>query len=120
MNTQTVDELTAQIKDDLRVAMKARKPVEVSALRSLLARISNAEAVQPTQAIASDDAAIAGAHLGVGSTETARRTLTPADVDKLIADEIKELQEAMQSVGEDSGYGQELSQKITLISKYTG
>ena len=119
MNTLTVDELTAQIKDDLRSAMKAGKSVEVSVLRSLLARISNAEAVQPSQATPEDDLSIAGAQRGVGSTEAVRRTLTPADVDELIAAEIKELQDAMQSVGEDSEYGQQLRRKADIISKYS-
>jgi len=118
MNTPTVDELTVRMKEDLRTAMKAGKSPEVSALRSLLARISNAEAVQPSQATPEDDLSIAGAQRGVGSTEAVRRTLTPADVDELIVAEIKEVQDAMQSVGEDSDYGQELRQKITIIGGY--
>ncbi|HSD56369.1 MAG TPA: hypothetical protein VLA92_04425 [Candidatus Saccharimonadales bacterium] len=119
MNSQTVDEITVQIKDDLRTAMKAGQSAEVSALRSLLARISNAEAVQLTTTAGLDDAPIAGAIQGVGSTEMARRMLSPDDVAAIIAAEVKELQDALAAVDEHSDYGQELRQKILTVSKYS-
>jgi hypothetical protein len=117
MNTQ-ITATVIQIKADLISAMKSGDKVMTSALRSLLARISNAEAVAPTQSSVSADIAIAGAHKGVGSTEAARHTLTSADITTIINDEITELRTALNAVDAHSDYGQELRQKIATIAKY--
>lgn len=59
----------------LSEAIRARDAAAVSALRSALAAIENAEAV---------DGADVTASTGVGSTEVARRSLTDSEVQELV------------------------------------
>lgn len=81
------------LRDRLRAAvpaaMKARDRSTVAALRSALAAIDNAEAVDPA-----DGAARAGAietsPVGVGAAEVARRMLSEADVAAIVTTEISE------------------------------
>ncbi len=86
-----VDEVRARLRADLKVAMKAREPEAVSALRTALAAIDNAEAVAVDgHAGALADGPIAGAMAGAGSTEAARRVLSMEDVRALLEAEIAE------------------------------
>jgi hypothetical protein len=112
-----VEDFQNRVTVDLREAMKARDTVKVSTLRSLLARISNAESVKVE--VAASDSAIAGAQVGVGATEVARRVLSEDDVQALIAAELAELLETIGSVGEQSEYGQELRRKAEVIEQYS-
>lgn len=74
--------------------MRERDKVAVSALRSGLGAIDNAEAV-PTEPMTLDgDSPIAGAAIGLGATEAARRELTPEDVHALLRAEVAERREA--------------------------
>lgn len=84
-----------QMRTDLVAAMRARDRDRVMALRSALAAMDDAEAVELTP----DDrllgkGAIAGASAGVGSTETARRVLLPDEVRSILVGEITEREEA--------------------------
>lgn len=86
-----VDEMRARLRADLKAAMKAREPEAVSALRTALAAIDNAEAVPVDGAAGSPtDGPIAGATAGAGSTEAARRELSAGEVRALLAAEIAE------------------------------
>ena len=72
----------------LTAAMRARDRVAVSALRSALARVSNAEAVHIDtlpRAGAVHDAAV-----GAGAADAPRRTLTEAEVRSLVEAEVAE------------------------------
>ena len=62
-----VSPLDARLRDDLKIAMKARDAAAVTALRTALAALANAEAVE---AVPVADA---------GPVEVARRDLTEAD-----------------------------------------
>lgn len=76
--------------------MKARDKPAVSALRSALAAIDNAEAVRLDAAPAADTASadVAGAVAGVGSAEVPRRDLSPAEVHAVVRNAISERETA--------------------------
>jgi uncharacterized protein YqeY len=70
--------------------MKAKDQVAVSALRSALAALANAEASSIAEAKGPVAGPIAGARLGVGAAEATRRDLTEDDVIDVLRDEIQE------------------------------
>ncbi|MGW6255988.1 hypothetical protein [Streptomyces sp. NPDC055085] len=80
--------LRSLLRTDLVAAMKARRTEAVSALRTAIAVIDNAEAVEtPAQAsvhAVSEHVAGAGTGTGVGSTEAERRVLSLDDVRALL------------------------------------
>ncbi|WP_322921181.1 GatB/YqeY domain-containing protein [Nocardioides renjunii] len=82
--------LRSRLRAALLEARRARDAGTVSALRTTLAALENAEAV-PTAARAG---AIEEAPVGVGSTEAARRVLDDADELALLESEIAALREA--------------------------
>lgn len=83
MNTT---ELRDALRVDLKTALRARDRTSMSALRSALAAIDNAQAV-PTEARAG---AVEDASVGVGTTEAERRTLTGADLRDILQQEVDE------------------------------
>jgi uncharacterized protein YqeY len=78
---------TVTLRRALTTALKARDAVAVSALRSALAAIENAGAVDPTHATAASGGSIAGAVEGLGASEVERR---PVDVRALVAAEVEQ------------------------------
>ena len=78
--------LRSLLRTDLVAAMKARRTEAVSALRTAIAVIDNAEAVDtPAQAsVHTVSEHVAGARTGVGSTEAERRILSLDDVRALL------------------------------------
>jgi uncharacterized protein YqeY len=80
----------ADLRRALTVAIKARDAVAVSALRSALAAIENATAVNAEPASSSPTGPIAGAVSGLGAGEVARRQLTEADVHALVSAEVEQ------------------------------
>lgn len=72
--------LRERMRTDLKTAMKARDAMVVSALRTTLAALDNAEAVDASDGPAIGDGPIAGAQAGVGSTEVPRRELAMSEV----------------------------------------
>jgi uncharacterized protein len=116
------DAIRARLELALRAAIKARDTVAVSALRSVLAAIGNAEAVpQPTRsatpttavtttvtsAPSADGAAasqhVAGGATGLGAAEADRKMLTGDETVALVRDEIAERQAAARQY-EDAGH----------------
>jgi uncharacterized protein YqeY len=83
------------LRDRLRAAvpaaMKARDRRTASALRSALAAIDNAEAVEIRDVRAG---AIEMSPVGVGAAEVARRELTEAEIAAVVRGEVEELREA--------------------------
>jgi poly-gamma-glutamate capsule biosynthesis protein CapA/YwtB (metallophosphatase superfamily) len=69
------------MRGDLIAAMKARDDLAVVALRSAIAAIDDAEAIDVDRTASRDANSehIAGASAGVGSTEVPRRVLSDAD-----------------------------------------
>ena len=84
--------LAEQLRAALRTAIKARDRVAVTALRSALAAIENAEAVEVTGA-AQHGLAIEQSP-GLGGAEVQRRTLTEADVARIVDAEIADREAA--------------------------
>jgi uncharacterized protein len=107
------DDLRDRLRRALPVAMKARDRPAMSALRSALAAIDNAEAVDPahgwSDGLAGDpgpagrEAADTGAGVvdaghpgfagtvaGVGATEAERRSLSPAQMEDIVRAEIED------------------------------
>jgi uncharacterized protein len=78
-----------RLRAALRQAMKDRDKNAVSGLRSAVAAIDNAEAVEagPLEAAS---AAMAGAHTGLGAAEARRRELAPTEVAALVQSEVDE------------------------------
>lgn len=93
MGTDGLDgDLGGILRDRLEVALRARDLVAVSALRSALAAIGNAEAVPPERVPRSGPVGgpIAGALDGLGAGEVARRSLSGAEVAEIVQAEITE------------------------------
>ncbi len=86
-----IDAIRATMRHDLVVALKARAADTASALRTALAAIDNAEAVDTSAATeVHHDGPVAGATVGLGSGEVARRVLTVADVQSVVGAVIAE------------------------------
>lgn len=84
--------MRATLRGDLKAALKGRDVVAVTALRSALAAIDNAEAVptdhRPDAVEGSEH--FAGAASGLGAAEAERRHLTEADLRSIVENEIRE------------------------------
>jgi uncharacterized protein YqeY len=108
-------DIRTRMRRALTAAMKARDRRAVTALRSALAAIDNAEAVDTanpppvdtantppateghppaTEGDPAGEGRIAGATVGVGAAEVARRTLTPAETLAIVREEVAERQTA--------------------------
>lgn len=103
--------LRQRLRDALGVAIKERDRVAVGALRSALAAIENAEAVD-VAALAEHGGAAGGTNLaieripiGVGAAEVARRELTEGDVERIVRGEVAE-REAAAATYERAGQGE--------------
>jgi uncharacterized protein YqeY len=90
----TESPLRAAVRDALTVAMKDRDRVATSALRSALAAIDNAEAVDVSLTPPEQPGVIAGGVVGLGAGEVARRTVTDDDVRAILRDAITERETA--------------------------
>jgi uncharacterized protein YqeY len=105
------DTWRATLRAALVAARKDRDSMRVSALRSALSAIDNAEAVPTAPAgaaapvSASGSAAIAGGVAGLGATEVDRRELSDEQIRGLLRAEIDERLAAAQQVG-DGGHAE--------------
>jgi uncharacterized protein YqeY len=134
---EATDDIRARMRRDLVDAMKARDQQAVAALRSTLARIDNAEAVDP-EAVdpeALDDEAdgyeaarypgeghsrVVGGVLGVGAAEVERRILTPEETAAIVRDEVTEREVAadvLERVGR-SDQAERLRAQASLLTTY--
>lgn len=85
--------LRVRLRQALPAAMRARDAAAVSALRSALAALDNAEAVPMAEAELLS-AAVEGSPVGVGVTEAARRELSESAVAGIVRAEAAERLEA--------------------------
>jgi len=88
-----------QVRRDLTAAMRRRDKVAVSALRSLLSALANAEAVEhqeptPSAGLSQSSEHVAGASIGVGSADVERRRLSDAERDDVVRHEVVERRQA--------------------------
>ena len=84
--------LRERMAASLTASMKARDRVAVAALRSALARVSNAEAVHVDTVAAAG--ALHDAPIGAGAADAPRRELTEADVRGIVEAEVAEHEHA--------------------------
>jgi uncharacterized protein len=89
-----------ELRRALTAALKARDGVAVSALRSALAAIENAGAVDPAQAPRSDGGPIAGAVAGLGAGEVPRRSLGADELRALVTVEVEHRRSAAREYAE--------------------
>ena len=80
--------LRDRLQAGLVAAMKGKDTIGTRAIRSALAAIGNAEAVEATTPAASGDAHIAGSARGLGAGDAPRRELTELDLLELLGTEI--------------------------------
>ncbi|SDK88343.1 hypothetical protein SAMN05428985_106531 [Nocardioides sp. YR527] len=101
--------LQARLRADLLAARKARDTTATAVLRSTLAAIANAEALPVAETALSVDGPIAGATVGVGATEAARRDLSDEDIRGIITGEQSERLSAATDL-ESHGAGEKAEQ----------
>jgi hypothetical protein len=89
-------DLQARLRLALAEALRARDSIAVSALRSALGAIGNAEAVEPGAAAPTGSGSphVAGAVAGLGAAEAERRRLSPAEIEQIVRAEADERQRA--------------------------
>ncbi|HVV08941.1 GatB/YqeY domain-containing protein [Amycolatopsis sp.] len=85
-----------ELRNALKAALKNRERAAIGALRSALAAIDNAEAVPAGQRVDTTigNEHVAGAALGVGAADAARRNLTEAEVRSIVTNEAGERTDA--------------------------
>ena len=127
MSKPNEDGLRDRLRRALPAAMKAQDRPAVAALRSTLAEIDNAEAVDPeewpddmdedsypagweaadtgTAVVDPSHAGFAGAVAGVGATEVKRRTLSAEEIEEIVRGEI-EMREYAVATLESVGMGE--------------
>jgi uncharacterized protein YqeY len=89
------DDIRTRLRWALGAALKARDAGAVSALRSAMSAIGNAEAVAPAARPAGTGSAhFAGTVAGLGAGEAQRRLLTEADADAIVRQEAAEREAA--------------------------
>jgi uncharacterized protein YqeY len=96
-----------ELQAGLRAAMQSREQVTVSVLRSTLAAVANAEAVDPST-------------IERSATEVARKDLSEGDVRSIVAaqrDELRAASEEMSSLGQDAK-ADELERQATTLDGY--
>lgn len=90
------DDIRNRLRRALGDALKARDAGTVSALRSAMSAISNAEAVEPGpgQPAGTGSAHFAGAVAGLGAGEAERRRLTETEIAAIVRQEAAEREAA--------------------------
>jgi uncharacterized protein YqeY len=116
--------LRSRLRADLTVALKARDGVAVSALRSALAAIENAEAVDagPHGGPQGASEHIAGAARGAGAGDRPRRDLREAEVRAIMREHVDELERvAAQYDGLGrGGDASTLRREVAVLAEYLG
>ncbi len=76
----TSDSIRGRLADALPQALRERDAIAVAAIRSAIAAIENAAAVEPTQAAGTGSEYLAGSVAGLGAAEAPRRELSEPDL----------------------------------------
>lgn len=85
-----------RMREDLAAAIKAQDRIAIAALRTGLAAIDNAEAVDAPGASSpvTGSSHVAGASAGAGSSDVPRRVLSDADISAIVRAQVAERREA--------------------------
>ncbi|WP_020673415.1 GatB/YqeY domain-containing protein [Amycolatopsis nigrescens] len=114
--------MRASLRDGLKAALKTRDRVAITAHRSALAAIDNAEAVPVDQSLdtTTGNEHVAGAAVGLGSAEAERRHLTEADLRSIVENEVRERSVAAEEyaqLGRDD-VAERLRAEAAVLSRY--
>ena len=90
--------LEDRLRSALRIALRERNAVAMSALRSTLAALANATAVQSVPLAPGADEHVAGSVAGLGAAEVPRRELTEDEAAAIVRAEIAERTAAAEPV----------------------
>ncbi len=113
--------LRQRLRDALTTAIKARDRVAASALRSTLAAIDNAEAVDRPASM-DRNLSLGQIPIGVGAAEVARRVLAERQVEQIVRAELADRHAAVRGY-EQAGQGEHASRlrrEISVISQVIG
>jgi uncharacterized protein len=110
---QPADEWRARLRTALFTARKDRETARVSALRSALSAIDNAETPDGVQLAAPSSGKIAGGVVGVGAAEVERRQLSDTQIRELLRAEIEE----RLSAAEEFNAGGHAERAATLLTE---
>ena len=137
---EAAEDIRARMRRGLVAAMKARDQQTVAVLRSTLAAIDNAEAIEndevvyddaideyvadPGSALGAVDAhpAVAGSVLGVGAAEVDRQILTPEEVEEVVRGEVtvREVAADMLARVGRPDHAERLRAQAKLLTTYLG
>jgi uncharacterized protein len=111
--------LRQRLRDGLTAAIKSRDRVAVSALRSTLAAIDNAEAVDRPSSL-DRDLSLGRMPTGVGAAEVARRDLTQSQVEQIVRAELADRRAAALTYEQagKSAHADRLRSESDVISLY--
>ena len=120
---QNPEALRSALRADLVTAMKARQAEAVSALRTALAALDNAEAVAPPTSppgmvVTSEH--FAGSAAGLGATEAVRRVLSLDDMYDILRAQVAERDseaECYESLGQSAAAGR-LRREVDALRGY--
>jgi uncharacterized protein YqeY len=120
MGSSTAAPLRSAMQTALSAAMKNQDRVAVNAIRSALAAITNAEAVDESHAPAAEPGTIAGGVSGLGRGEVPRRTITEHDARQIVKKVVAERQEAATQYDELNRHddASRLRQEIAVLERF--
>ena len=110
MSDRAAQQLIDSLEANMRAALKARDNVKTRALKLVLSRISNAQAVPLSEYTVSADNG-----KGVGTTEMSRKDITATDIEKIIRDEVKELEQTI-TILPDGVYKSDLAEQCEALT----
>ena len=110
-------ELEGRLRSALRIALRERNVVAMGALRSTLAALGNATAVQSVQLAPRTDEHVAGSVAGLGAAEVPRRELTDAEAVAIVRAEIADRTAAAEQYGR-SPAAERLRAEAALLTRF--
>ncbi len=109
--------LEGRLRSALRIALRERNVVAMGALRSTLAALGNATAVQSVRLTAGGSEHVAGGVVGLGAAEVPRRELTDAEAAAIVRAEIADRTAAADQYGR-SPAAERLRAEAALLSRF--
>ena len=109
--------LEDRLRSALRIAVRERNVVAVGALRSTLAALGNATALQSVRLAPGGDEHFAGSVAGLGAAEVPRRELTDGEAAAIVRAEIAERTTAAEQYGR-SPAAERLRTEAALLTRF--
>jgi uncharacterized protein YqeY len=112
-----VSALEDRLRSALRIALRERNAVAMSALRPTLAALGNATAVRPVPLAPGADEHVAGSVAGLGAAEVPRRELTEDEAAAIVRAEIADRTAAAEHYGR-SPAAERLRAEAALLGRF--